>query len=153
MVSTGLITTDLHMYHNFYLGAPILPSHTSNWELFYRIYPGISFWDRVQNFAVAMFTLYHWYNEQAVKHEKAMRNILDRDIPPLYEVARSTSLFLVNHDMAVGYARPIPPNVILFSGLHIAEKPSPLPKVRILLQSLIIFICGLPHFIENERII
>ncbi|XP_017797588.1 PREDICTED: UDP-glucuronosyltransferase 2B7-like [Habropoda laboriosa] len=122
----AMISTDLHMYHNYLLGAPILPTHLSNWELFHYISPDMSFWERLQAFAVASVAVHHWYDFQTGEHEKSIRNIVGVDLPPFYDIAKNMSLLLVNQNPLLGYARPLAPNVIEYTSFHIAEDPPPL---------------------------
>ncbi|CAK9810002.1 UDP-glycosyltransferase UGT5 [Anthophora quadrimaculata] len=123
----GLISMNLHMYHNYLLGAPILPSHISNWELSDYVDTDMSFWKRLQAYVVASLAVFQWYNYETGEQEKYIRNLIGKDLPPFYDIAKNMSLLLVNHNPLFEDARPLPPNVIQFTSFHIAENLSPLP--------------------------
>ncbi|XP_017875038.1 UDP-glucuronosyltransferase 1-3-like [Ceratina calcarata] len=116
-----MTSVDLHMYHNYLLGSPILPSHLSNLEFAHRIKPDMSFWDRIVNYVHSMFALGHWYYYNTGRHEKVARSLIGFDIPPLMDIAKNASLFIVNQDLLLGYATPLPPNVIQFTGMHLSK--------------------------------
>ncbi|XP_076766943.1 UDP-glycosyltransferase UGT5-like [Xylocopa sonorina] len=124
--STGIQTTDLHMYHNYLLGLPIMTSHPSNWELVDHAGPNLSFWDKVWNFIVQQIMIL-----QLLYYIRVQQQLVERwvgsNVPSLYDIAKNTSLFMIEYDPLIGHPKPLSPNVIFFTGLHIQEKPPPLP--------------------------
>lgn len=60
----------------------------------------------------------------AVIHE-----LLDPNMPSMYELANKMSLMLVNTHFSVYGSRPTPPNVIEIAGIHVT-KPGKLSQVR-----------------------
>lgn len=68
------------------------------------------------------------------KHNAKMNQIAKKyfgeDVPPLEELAKNTSLILMNTHFSINMPRPLPPQVIEVSGLHI-KSVKPLPKVSV----------------------
>lgn len=52
------------------------------------------------------------------------------NFPAFDEVKKNVSLILTNTHFSEGTIRPALPNLIEIGGVHIKEKPNPLPKVR-----------------------
>lgn len=50
------------------------------------------------------------------------------NLPPIQELLRTTSLTLMDYNMAVGYPVPLHKNVVLFGGIN-AQGPDKLPAV------------------------
>lgn len=62
------------------------------------------------------------------KHHKVATKYFGEDLPPLDQLARNTSLVLVNSHFTFMGSRPYPNNVIEVAGLHV-KSPQPLPNV------------------------
>lgn len=120
---------NLHNSHRYNFGSPILPSHPSNWELEYSTGLNLPFWRRLINYVNTWWSIYYWFNNFANKQQKIAEKHFGKDIPHIIDVAKNMSLILINQEPLLGYPRPEIPNVIYFSGLHIAKTPPPLPKV------------------------
>lgn len=54
----------------------------------------------------------------------------DKNYPTLDEVRKNVSLILINTHFSEGRIRPLLPNLIEVSGVHLKEKPNPLPQVN-----------------------
>lgn len=123
------MSMDLQNCHRFNLGSPVLPSHLSNWELesFTELNP--SFWKRLVNFVYTWWHIYSWFNNFANKQQKIAEKYFGNDIPHIIDVAKNMSLILINQEPLLAYPRPEIPNIVHFSGLHIAKTPPSLPKV------------------------
>nr|QBQ34565.1 UDP-glycosyltransferase UGT362B1 [Diaphorina citri] len=61
------------------------------------------------------------------KHHKVATKYFGEDLPPLDQLARNTSLVLVNSHFTFMGSRPYPNNVIEVAGLHV-KSPQPLPN-------------------------
>ncbi|KAL6257005.1 hypothetical protein P5V15_012049 [Pogonomyrmex californicus] len=124
----GILTLGLQNYHRFNLGSPVLPSHPSNWELKNHAGLNLSFWKRLKNFINTWWDIYSWYNDFIYNQQKIAEKYFGQDIPYITDVAKNMSLILINQEPSLAYARPEIPNVIHFSGIHIAKTPPLLPK-------------------------
>lgn len=109
------------------MGAPINPSY--NVVNLHRFSEKMSFLERVQNTVAFLIQAY-------VMPDLMYRNEIDRiikkhfgeGIPPVKELAKNTSILLVNSHFTINRPKPFPPNIIEVSGLHLGE-PKPLPTV------------------------
>lgn len=79
------------------------------------------------NYAV-MKVLYAFYNKRG---EYVARQHFGQDMPDLHDIARNTSLYLVNSHFAHQYARVLGPNVKEIAGIHVT-KTKPLPSVSVI---------------------
>jgi glucuronosyltransferase len=57
---------------------------------------------------------------------------IGNDVPPLSDIARNTSLLLVNTHFSLNRPRPLVPGIVEVGGLHL-KPPKKLPKVRLVL--------------------
>ncbi|OXA61287.1 UDP-glucuronosyltransferase 3A2 [Folsomia candida] len=116
-------TTSLYMWHQEMFG---LPDETSWLPNYYYHFPTeMSFLQRVRN---ALTPLQWFYSTNRVSYivpqlEKLMRKSLNvTDLPPLDELERSTSLFLLNTHFIQEYPRSLPPFVVPVGGLHLLDR-------------------------------
>jgi len=123
------MSMDLQNCHRFNLGSPVMPSHSSNWEL--ESFTGLNqpFWRRLVNFVNTWWNIYSWFNNFANKQQKIAEKYFGNDIPHITDVAKNMSLVLINQEPLLAYARPEIPNIVHFSGLHISKTPPSLSKV------------------------
>ncbi|XP_011694151.1 PREDICTED: UDP-glucuronosyltransferase 2B7-like [Wasmannia auropunctata] len=124
----GIMSMDLQNCHRFTLGSPVLPSHPSNWELENLTGLNQPFWRRLVNFVNTWWSIHSWFNNFVSKQQKIAEKYLGNDIPQIIDVAKNMSLILINQEPLLAYARPEVPNIVHFSGLHIAKTPPSLPK-------------------------
>ncbi|XP_011867622.1 PREDICTED: UDP-glucuronosyltransferase 2B13-like isoform X2 [Vollenhovia emeryi] len=124
----GIMSMDLQNCHRFTLGSPVLPSHPSNWELESSTGLYVPFWSRLVNFVNTWWSIYSWFNNFASKQQQIAEKYFGNDIPHVIDVAKNMSLVLINQEPLLAYARPEIPNVVHFSGLHIAKTPPSLSK-------------------------
>lgn len=59
---------------------------------------------------------------------------IGNDVPPLSDIARNTSLLLVNTHFSLNRPRPLVPGIVEVGGLHL-KPPKKLPKVRLMCSS------------------
>ncbi|XP_029040132.2 UDP-glycosyltransferase UGT5-like isoform X2 [Osmia bicornis bicornis] len=124
----GITTLDFHAHQSYMWGIPLLPSHLSHWEFDGLIEPNMSLSLKVRNFIYTMLVLRDWYNFEVEQVHDLVKSYLGNNTPSFFELRRNISLFLVNHDLLLGFAKPVTPNVIYFNGFHIMENPPPLPS-------------------------
>ena len=115
------------LYHQFSYAAPVLPSHPSSWEYALGTGTKLSLWTRVQIYVFTLRVLYQWHELQIKTQQRLAQHYLGDDIPSILDIARNTSLWLVNSDPVLDPVRPLPPNVIPYTGFHIKEEPPALP--------------------------
>lgn len=74
-----------------------------------------------------MNSLYYFYQ---LPRQQSIVTEFFPDAPPLMEMLTSKlALTLVNNHHTLAYPSPVSPSVVEVGGMHIAEKPKPLPKV------------------------
>lgn len=71
-----------------------------------------------------------------------------KNYPTFDEVKRNVSLILINTHFSEGRIRPILPNLIEVSGVHLKEKPNPLPKVKV--KSVFLFKSSIHRFVLKQ---
>ncbi|XP_067000260.2 UDP-glycosyltransferase UGT5 isoform X1 [Anabrus simplex] len=88
----------------------------------------MTFWERLYNIYVYVMYHYLWYQEFIPKQEVLVRKHFGSGPPPLYEADYNDSLLLVNNHWSLSYVKPLLPNVVEVTGLHVKTKADPLPK-------------------------
>lgn len=76
-------------------------------------------------FMLALWMNYFIHEPSYEEHFPAAENY-----PTLDEVRKNVSLIMTNSHFSEGTIRPALPNLIEIGGVHIKEKPNPLPKVQ-----------------------
>lgn len=71
---------------------------------------------------------FRYHYQQTVPSDAVIHELLDPNMPSMYELANKMSLMLVNTHFSVYGSRPIPPNVIEIAGIHLT-KSEKLPQV------------------------
>lgn len=132
---TGIMSMGLQNCHRFNLGSPVLPSHPSNWELESSTGLNLPFWRRMVNYINTWWSIHSWFNNFASKQQKIAEKYFGKDILHIVDVAKNMSLILINQEPLLAYARPEIPNIVHFSGLHIAKTPPRLSKVHFAIAS------------------
>jgi len=112
------------------LGAPVLPSHPSSWEM-ETVSLDPSFWQRTKNFIRQWYHIYCVFNRFLPAQQALAERYLGRDIPRLSDMLKNISMIFQNQEKVISHVRPNMPSVISFSGLHLLKKPAPLSKVII----------------------
>ncbi|XP_046994613.1 UDP-glycosyltransferase UGT5-like isoform X1 [Schistocerca americana] len=108
------------------LGNPNNPAYSPDLMLEYT--DRMSFWQRLYNaYVIALFS-YNWNYEVMPKQNELLRRYFGPDLPPTYEMDRNFSLLLVNNHFSVNYPRPLLPNVVELTGLHLEKQRKPLPQ-------------------------
>lgn len=118
--------------HNYYsVGAPILPSHPSNWEMGPVTGLNLSLWQRLQNFIQQWYHIYCVFNHFFPKQQAIAEKYLGKNIPDISDMEKNISIMIHTQQEAITFIRPITPNIITCGNLHISKKPPALPKVTI----------------------
>lgn len=127
--SIGLMSSAFLPWTPSRLGGPDNPSYVPGMTL--SLTDEMSFIERIEN----AFTLYFykWWFEIAIRWEeqKILEKRLGRKLPPLTEVAKNTSVVLVNTHYSLSGVRVMPPSFVEVGGIHLHNKTvKPLPEVR-----------------------
>lgn len=119
----------IHNHQRYVFGSPILPSHSSNWEV--NTLPGenLSIWQRLQNFIEVWSAIYYWNSNFLTIEQETAKKYLGHNIPQIIDVIKNMSVLLVNENPVNVHPRPEQTNAIFFSGFHIQKTLSRLPKV------------------------
>jgi UDP-glucoronosyl and UDP-glucosyl transferase. len=109
-------------------GNPDNPSYLGN--LFLPIATQMSFPERLINFIYEEgLKLWYYYMFDKPANELA-KKYFGESLPPLQEIAKNTSLLLINTHFTLNHPRPLSPNIIEVGGLHLKQSISNLPEVR-----------------------
>ncbi|XP_034472230.1 uncharacterized protein LOC117779980 [Drosophila innubila] len=110
-------------WHYERMGAPIIPSHIP--ALFLGQSQDMDLGGRLANWFSfhALNFMYKWYSIPAA--DALVQYKFGHDMPSVGELAKNTSVFLVNQHYSLSGPKPLPPNVIEVGGLHI-QKSKPL---------------------------
>ncbi|XP_025985910.1 UDP-glucosyltransferase 2 isoform X2 [Solenopsis invicta] len=124
----GVSTFGLYNNNYYLLGAPVLPSHPSAWEMEDDTGFNLPLWRRIKNFIRQWhhmyLTLNYFYPEQQAIAEK----YLGKDIPDISDMERNISFVFHNQQEVLSFVRPTTSNVFTFGNFHISKKPAALPK-------------------------
>ncbi|XP_076231313.1 uncharacterized protein LOC143177325 [Calliopsis andreniformis] len=110
------------------LGGIVLPSHDYTWEMVANTGLNLPFWKRLKNFVQLWSRVYYVYRDFVPAHQQLAEKYLGKDIPPVIEILKNTSLVFVNQPDALTPAKPKLPNMISFTSFHVQKNPDPLPE-------------------------
>ena len=125
----GIITSVAYPWSNYRVANPDNPSYIPNYFLPYN--QVMSFRQRLVNtvFTFASKYLYCYLSE--IPTYKIASDNLGENLPPLSEIAKTTSLIFVNSHYSINQPRPKVPSFIEVAGLHIKEAKQ-LPEVNLI---------------------
>ncbi|XP_076227853.1 UDP-glycosyltransferase UGT5-like isoform X2 [Nomia melanderi] len=109
-------------------GAPVFTSHESNWEIEQNAGPNLSFWQRLQNFAIMWRHIYFQYNYFIPRQQLIAEKYLGPGVPPILDLIRNVSLVFINADEVLNPARPRLSNHILYNSPHVSANITPPTK-------------------------
>lgn len=96
--------------------------------------PRMSFLERLENtFLNVYFKIWFRYAVQ-VKEQEIIERHIGRKIPDLQELAKNTSLMLVNVFHTLNGVRPLIPGVVEVGGMHLNHKRTAIPPVSLLIN-------------------
>ncbi|XP_071564735.1 UDP-glucosyltransferase 2-like [Temnothorax nylanderi] len=114
---------------NYYLlGAPVLSSHPSVWEIEDDTGLNLSLWRRIKNFIRQWYHIYYSINYFYPKQQAIAEKYLGKNIPDIKDMERNMSLAFHSQQEALSFVRPTQPNILVFGNFHISKKPAALPK-------------------------
>lgn len=126
----GLSSCALMPWHYDRVGLPDYPSYIPS--EFSTFSERMSFWERFENWFVIrsvnlLYRIVEWNDNRLLTAK------FGKDIPSVREIARNTSLILVNQHYTLSGARPLVPAVVEIGGVHIQnQKPLPTDVQKIL---------------------
>ncbi|XP_046994326.1 UDP-glycosyltransferase UGT5-like [Schistocerca americana] len=88
----------------------------------------MSFWERLYNAYFMARIFYIWNYVTMPSQNELIRKYFGPDHPPVKEIDRNFSLLIVNNHFSVNYPRPLLPNIIEVTGLHLEKQRKPLPR-------------------------
>ncbi|TGZ58330.1 UDP-glucosyltransferase 2-like isoform X1 [Temnothorax longispinosus] len=112
----------------YQLGAPVLSSHTSNWEIGDDTGLNLSLWRRIKNFIRQWYHIYYSINYHYPKQQAIAEKYLGKNIPHIRDMERNMSLVFHSQQEALSFVRPTMPNILVLGNFHISKKPAALPK-------------------------
>ncbi|XP_049952313.1 UDP-glycosyltransferase UGT5-like isoform X1 [Schistocerca serialis cubense] len=107
-------------------GNPNNPAYCPDMSLPYNDH--MSFWERMYNAYIMGLFLHLWNYVIMPDQERIMRKYFGPDAPSVYEMERNCSLLLINNHYSMNYPRPLLPNIVELTGLHLEKQRRPLPK-------------------------
>ncbi|XP_046996863.1 UDP-glycosyltransferase UGT5-like [Schistocerca americana] len=122
----ALSSCALMPWSNGRMGNPDNPAYIPN--LFAPLGSKMSFWERTYN--TGLYLLHQIIRKLLVDipSQKVASHFFGSDLPPLQEIAKNTSLLLVNSYFTLHSVRPFVPGVIEVGGMHLPPAPKPLPQ-------------------------
>ncbi|CAG2053467.1 unnamed protein product [Timema podura] len=107
------------------IGNPDHPAYIPSYFISYG--SQMSFIERFWNtlYYITINPANYYFNE--IPTNELSKRIYGHDIPPIGEIAKNTSLILVNSHFSISGPRPVVPGFVEVGGLHI-EEPKALPK-------------------------
>lgn len=124
-ISIGVSTSVLMPWANDRLGNPDNPSYIPN--LFTPFAGQMNLFERTVNAVTTVLykAMYRFLSNSP--SQKLVCQYFGQDTPDLAELARNTSLLLVNSHFSLNSPRPLVPGVVEIGGMHI-PRPKPLPQ-------------------------
>jgi len=89
----------------------------------------MTFSERVHNFLIDWMMIIREELIIRPKMERIYREYLGSSVPPMKEIHKKASMFLMNTDISVNFHRPLLPDIVEIGCIH-CEPPKPLPQVR-----------------------
>ncbi|XP_068082901.1 UDP-glycosyltransferase UGT5-like [Anabrus simplex] len=111
-------------YNN--MGNPFNPSYLADLLSPYSYH--MSFWERFYNAYVCMKMMYVWRSEVLPGQEALLRKYFGSAPPSVYETEHNDSLLLLSNHWSLSYPRPLLPNVVELTGLHVQTTTKILPE-------------------------
>ncbi|XP_069693345.1 UDP-glucosyltransferase 2-like [Periplaneta americana] len=108
------------------LGIPDNPSYMPVSMLPYT--SSMTFTQKLYNTYIHYYYLYKYLYVHIPNMEAMAKEFFKQDMPSFVDIQRNFSLVLENTIFGLEDARPLTPNVIPIGGMHVKEKPDPLPK-------------------------
>ncbi|XP_029669275.1 UDP-glucuronosyltransferase 2B9-like isoform X2 [Formica exsecta] len=124
----GISSVKLYNYDYYLLGAPVLPSHPSSWEMGKATGFNLSFWERLNNFIQLWYYIYYVLNHFFAEQQAIAEKYLGKNIPDIRDIEKNMSIVLQNEQEAISFIRPTMSNIITFGNSHILKQPPALPK-------------------------
>ncbi|XP_069681767.1 UDP-glycosyltransferase UGT5-like [Periplaneta americana] len=87
----------------------------------------MTFFERMLNVFYQETTKWAYHKYMDIPTQKIARKYFGESLPPLADIARNTSLLLVNSHFSLNQPRPFVPNIVEVGGMHITP-PKPLPQ-------------------------
>nr|CAI5828525.1 unnamed protein product [Callosobruchus analis] len=87
----------------------------------------MTFKERLSSFFFTVIYKLIIYHKTLQDEHNLLKKYFGEDLPPLWDIQRNMSMLFVNAHPLFSPMRPINPNTIIVTGLHI-ERPKPLPK-------------------------
>ncbi|XP_069693335.1 UDP-glucosyltransferase 2-like [Periplaneta americana] len=100
-----------------YIPVSILPYSTS-----------MTFTQKLYNTYIHYYYLYGYLYKHMPDMDAMAKEFFKQDMPSFVDIQRNFSLVLANTVFGLEDARPLTPNIIPIGGMHVKEKPDPLPK-------------------------
>lgn len=124
----ALSTSNMMPWAHARFGNPDNPSYMGNHFLYHGF--EMTFKERVINtlYWEGLKWVYHFMFEKP-SYELA-KKYFGQSLPPLSEIAKNTSLLLVNTHFTLNQPRPLVPNVVEVGGIHLKPPENKLSKVR-----------------------
>lgn len=107
-------------------GLPDNPSYIPNSLSSYT--PDMNLWQRVMNTLILFYGKIMFKFVSNPTSQRYAEDFYQEHLPWVEDIAKNSSLLLVNSHFSLSHSRPLPPHVVEVGGMHIKEK-QPLPEV------------------------
>ncbi|XP_069682310.1 UDP-glycosyltransferase UGT5-like isoform X3 [Periplaneta americana] len=122
----ALSTSTLIPWAHARFGNPDIPSYMGNFFLFHA--SDMTFFERIINVLYKEFLKWVYYYKYDKPANQIVKEYYGKSIPSLEEIAKKTSLLLVNSHFSLNQPRPLVPAIVEVGGLHLKPSESQLPK-------------------------
>lgn len=79
----------------------------------------MTFLQRTVNFIYDSLGRFHLHWFTLPRHQEILNKYLGKDVPPIEDIVKNTSLVIANDHFSLSYPRPLAPNMILIGGAHL----------------------------------
>jgi len=122
----AIATSVMLPWDNERFGNPDNPSYIPNFFLAHT--DRMSFNERIANTVYQTGTNWAYHFLMNMPTQRIARRYFGDSLPPLADIAKNTSLLLMNTHFSMNQPRPLVPQIVEVGGLHLSP-PTPLPEV------------------------
>ncbi|XP_046993668.1 UDP-glucosyltransferase 2-like isoform X2 [Schistocerca americana] len=121
----GFWSAELYPHLHRIAGNPVNPAYFPEFQSTYTDH--MTFWERAHN-AYDTLQSFRTPGDFGPRQDETMRKHFGSELHSIHELQYNISLLLANNHYCTGYPKPLQPNVIQMTGLHITGKSNPLPQ-------------------------
>jgi len=122
----GIFSSVMMPWHGYRFGNPDNPAYISNH--FLQVGSKMNFFERCYNTFVTTVSKMAYYFLFDPPADVFVQKYIGPNIPPVREIVKNTSLYLVNSHFTLFQPRPLVPGIVELGGIHVTPSKGKIPK-------------------------